>query len=71
MTVQTTNWRKEQRARGDEYRRRLLIARVSQREIAAELDMNESVLSNNLAGVRKWAPGREEAFVKALEEAGA
>jgi DNA-binding transcriptional regulator YdaS (Cro superfamily) len=71
VTVETSNWRAGQRARGDEYRTRLLVARVSQREIAAKVGLDPAVVSNCMAGVRKWSPGKEEAFVKALEEAGA
>ncbi len=71
MTVETSNWRAEQRARGDEYRKRLAFARVSQRSVAARVGIDPGVVSNCMAGARKWAPGKEEAFVKALEEAGA
>ena len=72
MTVETSNWRKEQAQRGEEYRTRLLLARVSQRSIAAKVGMDPAVLSNCLAGARRWPPScTEETFVAALEEAGA
>lgn len=72
MTVETRdNWRIGQAERGREYQNRIYRARILQKSIARKLGVREDALSLYLSGGRKWPTGKEEAFVKALEEAGA